>query len=1321
MQLGTAPLLEQLRIFHSRNVEVTGAFLPSLLVRRHLWARRSILCPRAIANALIIASNIFSVRALAPAGFALLMAMTAGVGSARAPDDDLDSLNQQVVELYQAGKYAEATPIADRVLALAERRFGPDHPQVGTRLNDLALLYRAQGRYADAEPLYKRVLGMVEKAFGRDHLEVSATLISLGIIYQAQGRYADAELQLKRALAIRERGLGQRHPDVANVLTYLAVVYQAQARDADAEAVTMRTLAIQEAALGMAHPDVASTLNNLALIHSRQGRYAEAESLHKRSLAIREAASGRNHSDLAPALANLGALYYVQGRYADAEPLMRRALSIDETALGAEHPDVSASLNNLAELYRAQSRYADAEPLYKRALFLLEKAFGPNHPNVAASLGNLAELYRAQGRFGAAELLAKRALAVSEAVFGTEHPGVGPVLISLARTYDAQGRYADAEPLMRRALSIYETALGAEHPDASASLNSLAELYRAQARYADAEPLYKRALFRLEKAFGPNHPNVAASLGNLAELYRAQGRYGDAELLAKRALAVRETIFGPGHPAVSEALVTLAVAYGAQGRYADAEPLMRRALANYETALGAEHPSVASMLNDLGLLYRAQNRDADAEPLMQRALAIFQKALQPDQIAIGVALNNLAELYRAQDRYEQAEPLYKRALSIFEMALGPDHPDVASILNNVAALHFAQESWGKAVAFLRRGSGVTVGRVRRGADAIGRVPTGKALSEAARDSLAFSILIKAAHRLAGASNANASELAREMFRTAQWGLGTEASASLAQMAARQAKGDGTLAHLVRERQDLVGEWQAKDKLLVAARAEAPAHRNVGTEAELNQRLAAIDTRIADIDRALAKDFSEYTALAAPEPLSVVEAQAHLQADEALVLLLVTPEWKPTPEETFIWVVTKTDMRWARAGLGTKALGEEVQALRCGLDHSAWTGSRCLDLTRQTFTEEYSSAGKALPFDLSRAHKLDRALFGEIADLIAGKHLLVVPSGPLTQMQFHVLVSEAPNPALTGVQAMREAKWLVRSHALTVLPAVSSLKALRRDAQASRAAKPYLGVGNPLLDGPDGRYANLAKQARAKQSCVRTGPPKVASFSNARGGVGQIIKRSGLVDLAHIRVQTPLPETADELCAVARNLKVGVEDVRLGARAGEADLKGLSEQGALANYRVLHFATHGALSGEITGGNEPGLILNPPGTATERDDGYLSASEIAGLKLDADWVILSACNTAAGGADNAEALSGLARAFFYSGARALLVSHWAVYSDATVKLVTKALSTMAADPSVGRAEALRRSMLAMIDKGEPQEAHPAYWAPFVVVGEGAAAR
>ena len=122
-------------------------------------------------------------------------------------------------------------------------------------------------------------------------------------------------------------------------------------------------------------------------------------------------------------------------------------------------------------------------------------------------------------------------------------------------------------------------------------------------------------------------------------------------------------------------------------------------------------------------------------------------------------------------------------------------------------------------------------------------------------------------------------------------------------------------------------------------------------------------------------------------------------------------------------------------------------------------------------------------------------------------------------------------------------------------------------------------------------------------------------------------------------------------------------------------------------------------------------------ASEDDDGYLSSSEIAELKLNADWVILSACNTAAGNASSAEALSGLASAFIYAQARALLVSHWEVDSVATVKLITSAMREVARNRSVGRAEALRRAMLALIDGGDPREAHPAFWAPFIVVGEG----
>jgi CHAT domain-containing protein len=198
--------------------------------------------------------------------------------------------------------------------------------------------------------------------------------------------------------------------------------------------------------------------------------------------------------------------------------------------------------------------------------------------------------------------------------------------------------------------------------------------------------------------------------------------------------------------------------------------------------------------------------------------------------------------------------------------------------------------------------------------------------------------------------------------------------------------------------------------------------------------------------------------------------------------------------------------------------------------------------------------------------------------------------------------------------------------------------------------------------------------------------------------------------------------------VARAIGADVREMRIGARATETEVKRLSASGELAKYRIIHFATHGTLAGQLSGTHEPGLILTPPATATPEDDGYLSGSEIAALKLDADWVILSACNTAGGAGEGqaAEALSGLARVFFYAGARALLVSHWEVDSAAAVKLVTGAIGALARDQSIGRAEAMRRSMLAeMADTTRPADWapawHPSVWAPFVVVGEGGAGR
>jgi CHAT domain len=334
------------------------------------------------------------------------------------------------------------------------------------------------------------------------------------------------------------------------------------------------------------------------------------------------------------------------------------------------------------------------------------------------------------------------------------------------------------------------------------------------------------------------------------------------------------------------------------------------------------------------------------------------------------------------------------------------------------------------------------------------------------------------------------------------------------------------------------------------------------------------------------------------------------------------------------VITKVDMRWVKSELGTKALTERVAALRCGLDAALWedepASARCPSLV-ETAPERDAYGNvryETLPFDTTRANALYEALFGPIADVIGDKHLLIVPSGALTQLPFQVLITNKPEAALSGREALRRAAWLARSHALTVLPSVSSLKALRQFAKESHADRTLIGFGNPLLNGTDARYAALAAVARSKTSCPELPKQRVAELTGKRRGVLPLTLRSGLADSGEIRSQLPLPETTDELCAVARGLRVSNKDIWLGNRATEAEIKRLSEAGELAKFRIVHFATHGALAGQLGANSEPGLILTPPNTATEGDDGYLSASEIATLKLDADWVILSACNTAA---------------------------------------------------------------------------------------------
>ena len=307
---------------------------------------------------------------------------------------------------------------------------------------------------------------------------------------------------------------------------------------------------------------------------------------------------------------------------------------------------------------------------------------------------------------------------------------------------------------------------------------------------------------------------------------------------------------------------------------------------------------------------------------------------------------------------------------------------------------------------------------------------------------------------------------------------------------------------------------------------------------------------------------------------------------------------------------------------------------------------------------------------------------------------MIINGALTSLPPHVLVTSDPMG-----KELKATDWLIRRQAIAVLPSAYSLKVLRGGRARVAAAKPMIGFGNPTFrNGGTGSKDRIASSRG------------YASFY-----------RGVTADLDVLaKALAPLPETADELRAVAKSLGAGELDVKLGSAATETAVK----QAMLDQYRIVYFATHALVSGETEqaarGLAEPALVLSLPNVATSLDDGLLTSSEVAKLKLNADFVVLSACNTAAADKPGAEALSGLARAFFYAGARALLVSHWSVESDPTVKLMTTMFDIIAKNPKLTTVEALRKAMLAVMDDHtNPDWANPTTWAPFVLIGEGSA--
>ena len=548
----------------------------------------------------------------------------------------------------------------------------------------------------------------------------------------------------------------------------------------------------------------------------------------------------------------------------------------------------------------------------------------------------------------------------------------------------------------------------------------------------------------------------------------------------------------------------------------------------------------------------------------------------------------------------------------------------------------------------------------------------------------YIMLLTDVHRAGG--RVEGVDIVSEAFRYADIARGSRVQGALSAAILRASVSDPTVAAVVRKSQDL--EYQLKvtaesltvlqnddknpekEKLIAAARANLERLRaeNEETQKEPKRKLP------------------DYSDLLNPKPLDIAGTQKFLHPNEALISIY------STPQRALVWAVpAQGQPSFSVLDLPSSGIADLVAKLRKSLDPT-----------------EVDVSGVPT-FDFDTAYDLYQRLLAPVENgWKDAQELLIVPHGALSELPFSVLITGTYKPAHSAVPFADHAAapWLLQKAAISYLPTVAGLASLRR-ATTQTAERAFIGFGDPVFAAAstsDSTGASLASRGIQRRNLKV--PTRSISATENQGQLGLL---------------QPLPDTSREVQEIAKILHADEgRDVYLGRRASEQVVKATD----LTRYRVVMFATHGLVPGDLPDLSQPALALSNPALTGEKEDGLLTLTEILALKLRADWVVLSACNTASPDGQASEAVSGLGRAFFYAGAKALLVSHWPVETVSARLLTTELFKRQAGNPKLGRAQAMREASLALmqqsakVERGQPYSyAHPMFWAPFVVVGDG----
>jgi CHAT domain-containing protein len=855
---------------------------------------------------------------------------------------------------------------------------------------------------------------------------------------------------------------------------------------------------------------------------------------------------------------------------------------------------------------------------------------------------------------------------------------------------------------------------------------------------------YRQKTMKKKSSFNPNREiNMNRIMYSLLE---AEGKYGEAEPYVRKELDLHRSQIDANPRAAIVSKMNLSVNLMRQHRLIEAEMEARQALKESLGLGGIESELTAKSVINLARIMLFQRRLGDAEQLAKAGIRILESSMIASdsnvmcnaRMFLGNVLTQKEDFAEAMKQFDLAREgmkdnrfLYETKfirnsnliLSLLKTNRGPEAMKIISGIYESNQSHYkGKHGQPLNVMGLRGMANAMAGNNRQAfRDFSAALPAlmeqdGKNQDDGPNR---FKHIVLEAYvdflvRIYGTPvekeiGINASD---EAFRIVSYLSGQTTQTALGESSARAAAAyDPELADLVRKEQDMHKQIKALDAILSDAMMAPSDQQDAKALKTLRENVDQLAKARITILGEINKRFPHYAHFINPQPVTLDAVKKSLYRDEALISIFAVQN------RTYIWTVPQNgEVHFSMASLGKKDLEQIVHKLRRSLDSNAET------------------LGGIEAFDLEQAYHLYSKLLKPAERSWKGsKDLLISVNGSLGQLPLSLLPTEPVR--LTDEKDVlfanyKQVPWLVRQVSITMLPSVNALTTLRSLPAADPDRKAFLGFGDPIfnreqLDMDKGPLTDVPMRKDRDASPEKVQLAGRGMKMHVRGI--RITEKGNLdsqkIASSQLEKLDRLPDTAEELKSIAKALGSDPkQDVFLGKDCSKHRVLTMD----MSNRKVIAFATHALVPGDLDGLDQPALALSSPVVTGDKEDGLLRMDEILKLKLSADWVVLSACNTGAAEGQGAEAVSGLGRAFFYAGTKALLVSMWPVETTSARKLVSGIFRFQRDDKMLSRAQILRKSILNLIDRDAMTDAatgriaasygHPIFWAPFVIVGD-----